>query len=93
MIQRAGQMNKIAQIVASQCAPYQPGAEEQGTLIANASSPLASRIIKAVNVYDEMIGEENDPGNVAGIIEILKLDTPGTYDPEVIDALERVLTG
>jgi response regulator RpfG family c-di-GMP phosphodiesterase len=55
--------------------------------------PLASRMIKVANAYDDLVGEarsrrakEGDP-----VIERIQLRLGFEYDPRVVEALIRVL--
>jgi HD domain len=53
--------------------------------------PLSSRIIKAANAFDDMVGSSLDPGRAAAAVQQLRLDTASEYDPEAVEALGRVV--
>jgi HD domain len=53
--------------------------------------PLASRIIKAANAYDDLVGESSDRDRGAAVLERLRLDSAAEYDPTVVEALARVV--
>jgi hypothetical protein len=53
--------------------------------------PLSSRIIKAANAFDDMVGSSLDPGRAAAAVQQLWLDTASEYDPEAVAALGRVV--
>jgi len=65
----------------------QPG-HSRGT----AGPPLASRIIKAANAFDDLVGSSLDPGRAAAAVQQLRLDTATEYDPATVEALSRVVT-
>ncbi|MBV9203849.1 MAG: hypothetical protein JO037_00260, partial [Actinobacteria bacterium] len=54
--------------------------------------PLSSRIIKAANAFDDLVGSSLDPGRVASAVQRLRLDTASEYDPGTVEALGRVVT-
>ncbi|MGH3188167.1 MAG: HD-GYP domain-containing protein [Streptosporangiaceae bacterium] len=54
--------------------------------------PLASRIIKAANAFDDLVGSSLDPGRAAAAVQQLRLDTATEYDPATVEALSRVVT-
>ncbi len=53
--------------------------------------PLSSRIIKAANAFDDLVGTSMDPGRAAAAVQQLRLDTASEYDPETVEALSRVV--
>ena len=53
--------------------------------------PLASRIIKAVNAYDDLVGEAEAAGRRLDALERLRLGMAYEYDPRVVESLARVL--
>jgi hypothetical protein len=57
-----------------------------------AGPPLASRIIKAANAFDDLVGSSLDPGRAAAAVQQLRLDTASEYDPATVEALSRVVT-
>jgi hypothetical protein len=52
--------------------------------------PLAARIVRAVNAYEEK-ARDAGPGGPLTALEELRLATAGDYAPEVVEALARVL--
>ncbi|MCT9077666.1 HD-GYP domain-containing protein [Streptomyces fulvoviolaceus] len=53
--------------------------------------PVAARIVRAVNAYEEK-ARAAGPGGPLTALEELRLATAGDYAPEVVEALARVLT-
>jgi hypothetical protein len=53
--------------------------------------PLSSRIIKAANAFDDLVGSSLDPGRAAAAVQRLRLDTACEYDPAAVEALSRVV--
>jgi response regulator RpfG family c-di-GMP phosphodiesterase len=53
--------------------------------------PLSSRIIKAANAFDDLVGSSLDPGRSASAVQQLRLDTASEYDPDTVEALSRVV--
>jgi HD domain len=53
--------------------------------------PLSSRIIKAANAFDDLVGSSPDPGRAAAAVQQLRLDTAREYDPDTVEALSRVV--
>jgi hypothetical protein len=49
--------------------------------------PMASRIIKAANAYDDLTGGTADPVRVEAALERINLGLGYEYDPDVVDAL------
>jgi hypothetical protein len=56
-----------------------------------AGPPLSSRIIKAANAFDDLVGTSMDPGRAAAAVQQLRLDTASEYGPETVEALSRVV--
>jgi response regulator RpfG family c-di-GMP phosphodiesterase len=65
-------------------APLPPGPPPPGP-------PLSSRIIKAANAFDDLVGSSLDPGRAAAAVQRLRLDTASEYDPATVEALSRVV--
>jgi hypothetical protein len=96
VIQQAQVLGSVAEIVRRQNEPYRdidpatggyldhPDGERHGP-------PLSSRIIKAANAFDDMVGSSLDPGRTAAAVNQLRLDTAREYDPEAVEALSRVV--
>jgi hypothetical protein len=53
--------------------------------------PLASRIIKVANAYDDLVGDSADRDRSAAVLERLRVDSVWEYDPTVVEALSRVV--
>jgi HD domain len=54
--------------------------------------PLSSRIIKAANAFDDLVGSSLDPARAAAAVQQLRLDTASEYDPDTVEALGRVVS-
>ncbi|MFJ2606046.1 HD-GYP domain-containing protein [Streptomyces sp. NPDC091279] len=52
--------------------------------------PVAARIVRAVNAYEEKVRDAG-PGGPLTALEELRLATAGEYAPEVVESLARVL--
>jgi hypothetical protein len=57
------------------------------------SVPLASRIIKVANAYDDLTGGSSDPAVRAAALERIHLGLGYEYDPGVVEALVDVTGG
>ncbi|GAA2094356.1 HD-GYP domain-containing protein [Actinomadura alba] len=57
----------------------------------NTVQPLASRVIKVANAYDDLVGDSADRDRSAAVLERLRLDSIAEYDPTVVEALGRVV--
>jgi HD domain len=98
VIQQAQVLGSVAEIVRRQNEPYRdvdpaPGGSgvRPGHTVA-AAPPLSSRIIKAANAFDDLVGSSLDPGRAAAAVQRLRLDTASEYDPAAVEALSRVVT-
>jgi HD domain len=96
VIQQAGVLDRVAEIVRCQDRPWRgpdsggpppggpgPGAAEPGP-------PPGSRIIRAANAFDDLVGGSTDRDRTAAALERLRLDTAAQYDPTVVEALSKV---
>jgi hypothetical protein len=81
VIRQTGVLDRVAEIVRRQCDP--PGGP--------GGPPLASRIIKAANGYDDLVGGSTDRDRAGAAMERLRLGIGEEYDPVVIEALARVV--
>jgi len=52
--------------------------------------PVGSRIIRAANAFDDLVGSSAETSRSAAALERLRLDTATEYDPVVVEALARV---
>ncbi len=53
--------------------------------------PVAARIVRAVNAYDEKVRDAG-PGGPLRALEEMRLGTAGDYAPEVVESLARVVS-
>ncbi|MFI6479648.1 HD-GYP domain-containing protein [Nonomuraea sp. NPDC050663] len=79
VIKQTGVLDRVAELVRRQCDQV---AEEP---------PVSSRIIKAANGYDDLVGGSTDRDRAGAALERLRLGAGVEYDLEVIDALARVI--
>ncbi len=84
VIQQARVLDTVADIVRRQADPCRPADRSQ-------PPPLSSRIIRAANAFDDLVGNSADPGRAADAVERLRLDTASEYDPQVVEALSRLV--
>lgn len=77
VVRQTGVDPEVARIVEQQCDPH-PG------------QPLAARIVRVVNAYEEK-SREGGPGGPLTALEDLRFGAAGEYAPEVVAALARVL--
>jgi hypothetical protein len=81
VIQQAGVLDRVAEIVRCQDRPWR-GMEP--------TPPLGSRIIRAANAFDDLVGGSADRDRTTAALERLRLDTVAHYDPQVVAALGKV---
>jgi HD-GYP domain-containing protein (c-di-GMP phosphodiesterase class II) len=86
VIQQARVLDSVADIVRRQSDPCRPADRSAPP------PPLSSRIIRAANAYDDLVGSSTDPARAAEAVERLRLDTASEYDPQVVDALSNLVT-
>jgi HD domain len=86
VIEQAKMLDSVAEIVRRQSDPYldRPGGRA-------GPPPLSSRIIRAVNAFDDLVGSSADTGRAAAVVDRLRLGTGTEYDPEVVEALARII--
>lgn len=75
---QTGVSAEVAVIVERQADPYR-------------EQPLAARIVRTVNAYDDLVGGSRHPGGSLAALERLRLGTGHDYQPEVVECLARVL--
>jgi hypothetical protein len=101
VIQQAQVLGSVAEIVRRQNEPYrgiEVAHEGYGRHAAvpraavSSGPPLSSRIIKAANAFDDLVGSSLDPGRAAAAVQQLRLDTVSEYDPDTVEALSRVVS-
>jgi hypothetical protein len=85
IVRQTGVLEKVAVILEAQTTSYRQVRELGEDL------PLASRIIKVCNAYDDMAGGHPDPERRRAAMERINLGLGYEYDPRVVDALVRVL--
>ena len=81
VIEQAGVLDGVAQIVRGQCQPWRGSDPEP---------PIGSRIIRAANAFDDLVGGSPDRDRSTAALERLRLDTASEYDPGVVEALTKV---
>jgi hypothetical protein len=81
VISKAGVLDQVAELVRCQSWPYRGHDPEP---------PVGSRIIRAANAFDDLVGASTDRDRSAAALERLRLDTAVEYDPGVIEALSEV---
>ncbi len=97
VIQQAQVLGAVAEIVRRQNEPYRDVDFIPDAYLTHATSaepprpPMSSRIIKAANAFDDLVGSSLDPGRAAAAVQQLRLDTASEYDPEAVEALSRVV--
>jgi hypothetical protein len=82
VITETGVLNEVAEIVRRQSEPYRA----EGS-----APPLASRVIKVANAYDDLVGASSDRDRSAAVLERLRGDSAAEYDPTVVEALGHVV--
>ena len=99
VIQQAQVLGSVAEIVRRQNEPYRGievahegrGRHAAVSHAAPAGPPLSSRIIKAANAFDDLVGSSMDPDRAAAAVQQLRLDTVSEFDPDTVEALSRVV--
>jgi response regulator RpfG family c-di-GMP phosphodiesterase len=86
VIRQTGVLDRVAVIVERQADPYRRPHEMVDDTI-----PLASRIIKAANAYDDMVGDSREIGRRLEALERLRLSMAYDYDPKVVNSLAHVV--
>ena len=85
IVRQTGVLDKVAVILEAQTTSYRQVRELGEDL------PLASRIIKVCNAYDDMAGSRPNPERRSAAMERIHLGLGYEYDPRVVDALVKVL--
>ena len=86
VIRQTGVLDRVADIVERQADPYRP---YRGQL--DADLPVESRIIKAVNAYDDLVGASLESDRKLQAVERLQLGIDREFDPTVVDTLARIV--
>ncbi|WP_229803600.1 HD-GYP domain-containing protein [Planobispora rosea] len=79
VIRQTGVLERVAEIVRRQCDPCVE------------MPPLASRIIKVANAYDDLVGGSTDRDRAGAAMERLRLGAGGELDPSVVEATTLVV--
>jgi hypothetical protein len=80
VIRQAGVLDRVAELVRCQNWPSQ----------GDEPPPVGSRIIRAANAFDDMVGGSTDRDRTAAALERLRMDTAMEYDARVVQALTEV---
>ncbi len=86
IVRETGVLDAVADIIARQAEPYRQAHE-----IVDHSVPVSSRIIKAANAYDDLVGDALESGRRDDALERLRLGAAYEYDPRVVESLTRVV--
>ncbi len=86
VIRETGVLDEVATIVELQAEPYRTPHRP-----ADDSVPLASRIIKVVNAYDDLVAGSLETVRRLEALERLRLGMAYEYDPRVVESLSRVV--
>ncbi|MEZ5114871.1 MAG: HD domain-containing protein [Candidatus Nanopelagicales bacterium] len=86
VIRQTGVMDEVALMIERQADPWRPhrGAPDP-------TLPLGSRIIRAVNAYDDLVGASVESDRRLQALERLNLATVSDYDPDVVAVLTRTV--
>lgn len=76
VVRQTGVPSEVAVVVERQADPYR-------------EQPLPARVVRVVNAYDDLV--RGRPSGALGVLERLRLGTGHDYQPEVVEALARVL--
>lgn len=101
VIEQAGVLDGVADLVRRQYQPWRATGVSAGARSADRSAagapapsdaapPVGSRIIRAANAFDDLVGASSDRDRTMAALERLRLDTASEYDPAVVEALSRV---
>jgi hypothetical protein len=82
VISKAGVLDRVAELVRRQTWPNRGHVPQP---------PVGSRIIRAANAFDDLVGGSTDRDRCAAALERLRLDTASEYDPGVVEALSQVI--
>jgi hypothetical protein len=84
VIQQAKVLDSVADIVRRQSDPARmPNRADE--------PPLSSRVIRAANAFDDLVGSSVEPSRAVAAVERLRLDTAAEYDPAVVEALAALV--
>jgi response regulator RpfG family c-di-GMP phosphodiesterase len=86
VIRQTGVLDRVAAIVEQQAEPYRRAHDLDPSEV-----PLASRIIKAVNAYDDLVGDSPESARRLDALERLRLGMAYEYDPRVVESLSKTV--
>ncbi|MDQ1602170.1 MAG: hypothetical protein QOE01_15 [Actinomycetota bacterium] len=86
VVRATGVLDEVARIVEQQAEPYRKAHQ-----VADDDVPVASRIIKAVNAYDDLVGDSVEQSRRLEALERLRLGMAYEYDPRVVDSLSKTV--
>ena len=86
VIKQTGVLDGVASIVEQQAEPYRRAHDVQRRDV-----PLAARIIKAVNAYDDLVGDSFEISRRLDALERLRLGMAYEYDPTVVESLSQTV--
>jgi hypothetical protein len=81
VISKAGVLDRVAELVRCQSLPCRGH---------DPVPPIGSRIIRAANAFDDLVGGSLERDRSTAALERLRLDTAAEYDPGVVEALAAV---
>ena len=81
VIRQTGVLDTVAELVRWQWLPAYGGPK---------TPPLGSKVIRAANAFDDLVGGSADRDRTAAAVERLRLDADTEYDPQVVAALATV---
>jgi hypothetical protein len=81
VIRQAGVLDRVAELVRCQNWPSRGH---------DPDPPIGSKIIRAANAFDDLVGGSTDRDRTAAALERLRMDTTAEYDPGVVEALTEV---
>lgn len=87
VVRQAGVLDAVATIVERQTEPYRRRHESGASDV-----PLASRIIKVANAYDDLVGDSPQRARRTDGLDRIHLGLAFEYDPHVVASLSRVLS-
>jgi HD domain len=86
VVRQTGVLDRVAEIVERQAEPYR-----RPHVDVDPGVPLSSRVIRAVNAYDDLVGDSSERGRALEALERLRLGMAYEYDPLVVESLSRVV--
>jgi hypothetical protein len=86
VIREAGVLDQVALIVERQADPYRRPHETTDETL-----PMASRIIKVVNAFEDLVPEGAEYSRCMDAVERLRLGMAYDYDPRVVETLAGVV--